>query len=108
MSAIISAPVKWVESVSALRLPRKADRRLQKLMDRHNDGQLSAQEREELESLVDLSEKLSLVRTKRFASWGRLPDEAPDCAGDASRRPRRRALRVLPDASIASRGHVSP
>jgi hypothetical protein len=73
MSAVISAPIKWVESVSDLRLPQKADRRLQKLMDRHNEGQLSAQEREELESLVDLSEKLSLVRAEAFRLLGQSP-----------------------------------
>lgn len=73
MPVMVSAPVKWVESVSALRLPQKADRRLQKLMDRHNEGQLSPQEREELESLVDLSEKLSLVRAEALRLLGQSP-----------------------------------
>jgi hypothetical protein len=72
MSSVISAPAKWVESVSTLRLPQKADRRLRKLMDRNNEGQLTPQEREELESLVDLSEKLSLVRAEALRLLGRV------------------------------------
>ena len=74
MSSVISAPVKWVESVSALRLPRKADRRLRQLMDRNNEGELSPQEREELESLVDLSERLSLVRAEALRLLGQSPE----------------------------------
>ena len=38
MSAVIAAPVDWIESVGDLRLPAKADRRLQDLMDRNNEG----------------------------------------------------------------------
>jgi hypothetical protein len=73
MPSVISAPVTWVESVSALRLPRKADRRLRTLMDRNNEGKLSPQEREELESLVDLTERLSLVRAEALRLLGRTP-----------------------------------
>jgi hypothetical protein len=73
MPSVISAPVTWVESVSTLRLPRKTDRRLRTLMDRNNEGQLTVAEREELESLVDLSERLSLVRAEALRLLGRPP-----------------------------------
>lgn len=60
--ATVSVPVAWIESVSALKLPPKADQRLQELMDRNNEGQLDEGERSALDALVELSEELSLVR----------------------------------------------
>jgi hypothetical protein len=50
----IAAPVDWVEAVGNLRFPSKADRRLQELMDRNNEGLLQESEREELDALVSL------------------------------------------------------
>lgn len=73
MAAVISAPVDWVESVGSLKLPPRADRRLQELMDRNNEGELSAAEHAELETLVELSESLSLVRAKAMHLLGRKP-----------------------------------
>jgi hypothetical protein len=46
MSAVIEAPVEMVEAVADLRLPPKADRRLQELMDRNTNGALTPEERE--------------------------------------------------------------
>ncbi len=43
MDTVVPAPVDWVESVSQPRLPAKADRRLQDLMDRNNEGTLTAE-----------------------------------------------------------------
>jgi hypothetical protein len=70
---VIPAPADWVKSVSELKLPAKADRRLQELMDRNNDGRLDSQERAELESLVEVSESLSLVRARALHLLGRKP-----------------------------------
>jgi hypothetical protein len=70
---LISAPVDWVEAVSELRLPAKTDRRMQELMDLNNEGRLGAQERAELESLVEVSESLSLVRARALHLLGRDP-----------------------------------
>ena len=70
---LISAPLDWVELVSELRLPSRSDRRLQQLMDRNNDGLLTEGEREELASLVEVSETLSLVRAKALHLLGRAP-----------------------------------
>lgn len=40
MSATIAAPLNWVEAVGSLHFPTKADRGLQELMDRNNEGLL--------------------------------------------------------------------
>ena len=70
---VISAPLDWVEFVSDFRLPPKTDRRLQDLMDRNTEGQLSPEETADLESLVELSQKLSLARAEALHLLGRDP-----------------------------------
>lgn len=73
MSVVVSAPVDWVEAVSELRLPAKADRQLQELMDRNTEGLLTERERSEMEALVEVSEQLSLVRAEALRLLGRKP-----------------------------------
>ena len=73
MSATIPAPAEWVATIGDLRLPSKTDLRLQQLMDRNNEGELSSLELEELEALVELSERLSLVRAEALQLLGREP-----------------------------------
>jgi hypothetical protein len=73
MNSTIPAPTEWIATIGDLRLPLKADVRLQQLMDRNNEGQLSPPEREELEALVELSERLSLVRAEALQLLGRQP-----------------------------------
>ena len=73
MSSTIEAPLEWVEAIGSLRLPPKADRRLQELMDRNNEGLLTEDDRADLESLVELSERLSLVRARAVLLLGRRP-----------------------------------
>ena len=70
----IDAPIDWVQTVGDLRLPPKTDQRLQDLMDRNNDGLLTESERTDLESLVELSERLSLVRAEALHLLGRKPE----------------------------------
>jgi hypothetical protein len=70
---VIPAPSDWVESVSRLKLPPRADRRLQELMDLNNEGRLSEAERADLEALVEMSEELALVRAEAFRLLGRKP-----------------------------------
>jgi hypothetical protein len=74
MSATIDAPLEWVETVGRLRLPDKSDARLQALMDRNTEGLISTEELAELESLVELSERLSLVRAEALLLLGRQPE----------------------------------
>jgi hypothetical protein len=73
MATTIDAPLQWVESITMLRLPEHADRRLQELMDRNNEGLLTEQEKADLEALVELSERLSLVRAEALHLLGRKP-----------------------------------
>ena len=73
MGATITAPVEWVEAVGNLQFPAKADHRLQELMDRNNEGVLLESERGELEALVELSERLSLVRAEALQILGKQP-----------------------------------
>ena len=73
MAATVSAPFEWVESLSELRLPPSANTRLQQLMDRNTEGLLTDAEHAELETLVDLSEQLALVRATALHLLGRKP-----------------------------------
>jgi len=73
VGATITAPIEWVEAVGNLHLPAKADHRLQELMDRNNEGVLLESERGELEALVELSERLSLVRAEALQILGKQP-----------------------------------
>lgn len=73
MNPTIAAPLDWVEAVGNLHLPSKADRRLQELMDRNTEGLLEPVERDELEALVELSERLSLVRGEALQILGKRP-----------------------------------
>lgn len=70
---VVSVPQDLVEAVASFRLPQKADERLQNLMDRNTNGQLTAAEREELESLAEWSESVSLLRARALQSLGRGP-----------------------------------
>ena len=74
MNSVIAAPVDWIESVGDLRLPAKTDHRLQDLMDRNTEGLLNPVEREELEALAELSERLSLVRAEAWQILGKQPE----------------------------------
>jgi hypothetical protein len=73
MATVVQAPLEMVEAVASLRLPPRADQRLQVLMDRNTNGALTPTEREELETLVELSETLALVRAKALHLLGRKP-----------------------------------
>jgi hypothetical protein len=73
MPAVVEAPLEMVEAVAALRLPRKADERLQALMDRNTEGVLRPEEVEELQAWVELSESIALVRADALQVLGRKP-----------------------------------
>jgi hypothetical protein len=73
MTTVVEAPLTMVEAVAALRLPPRADQRLQVLMDRNTDGVLRSEEKEELEALVELSETIALVRAQALHVLGRKP-----------------------------------
>lgn len=69
----IRVPRDLVEQVAAWAFPASTDSRLQSLMDRNNDGILTPVERQELESLVAVSESMSLLRARALKALGRRP-----------------------------------
>jgi hypothetical protein len=69
----VQAPLELVEAIADLRLPPKTNQRLQELMDRNTNGLLTEAEREDLEALVDISERISLVRSQALHLLGRKP-----------------------------------
>lgn len=73
MVATLQAPVELVEAVAGMRFPARTDTRLRGLMDRNTDGTLTPAERDELESLVELSETIALVRAQALRLLGRSP-----------------------------------
>ena len=70
---MLETPRELIEAFAAVRFPARTDARMTWLMDRHSQGQLQPMEREELESLVELSEDLSLLRAKALHLLGRQP-----------------------------------
>ena len=106
MSTTIDAPLEWVETVSSLRLPPKADQRLQELMDRNNEGLLTEAERADLESLVELSERLSLVRAEALHLLGADPNDLLERDWTGGGAARCRTMRILPHASVFAGGYV--
>lgn len=73
METTVNAPLDWVERITMLKLPEHADQRLQNLMDRNNEGELSDQERADLAALAEMSEQLSLIRAEALNLLGRKP-----------------------------------
>jgi hypothetical protein len=73
MSAMYDTPGELLEAMAALRFPPRTEARLRHLMDQNNEGLLTEQEREELESLVELNQELSLVRAGALRVLGRRP-----------------------------------
>lgn len=65
--------VSFVDDLTDIRFSPAMNARVQHLMDLNNDGKLSAAEREELESLVDWSEQISLVRARALQFMGKKP-----------------------------------
>ncbi len=73
MSTTVEAPRTMVEAVANLRFPPRTDHRLRDLMDRNNNGCLMPTERGELNSLVELSETMALLRAEALLALGRSP-----------------------------------
>lgn len=69
----VEAPLELMEALASLRFPPKTDAILQGLTDRNTEGTLSEREREALEGLVELSEKMALVRAEALRVLGRKP-----------------------------------
>ena len=68
------SPTAVLEEVADLSFPPETEARMTWLMDRNTDGLLTDSERADLESLVELSESLSLVRAEAIHLLGRKPE----------------------------------
>lgn len=65
MGQAVTVQIEMPDELEGLRLPAAVDRRLQDLLDRQDRGEtLTDGEREEAEALVDLAERLSLLRLR--------------------------------------------
>jgi hypothetical protein len=73
VTAAVEVPLAWVESLAELRLPPTADARVQRLMDRNTNGELSPAERDELEAWAELSETMAMYRVQALRLLGRRP-----------------------------------
>jgi hypothetical protein len=73
MPAVVEAPLSLVEKLAEVRFPAKADARLQRLMDRNSQGTLTAEEKDELAGLAELSVTMSLFRAQALRLLGRQP-----------------------------------
>ncbi len=62
MSRTVEIPLELLEEVAHLEFPPTAQQTLARLMDKNNEGKLSEEERKELQALVDLNERVSLVK----------------------------------------------
>jgi hypothetical protein len=73
MAAILSARTReqLLEVLADFRLPASADAHLQRLMDRNNDGQLSSDERDGLNALVELGSLFGLLQAQSMSLLGR-------------------------------------
>lgn len=62
--ATITVPLRLIEALAAIKFPPRTDRRMQVLMDLNNDGALTPEQYDELESLVELNESVSLLKAQ--------------------------------------------
>jgi hypothetical protein len=59
---LIQTPREYILELADLEMPPSTQARLQALMDLNNEGELSEEERADLRALVDLSERIALIR----------------------------------------------
>ena len=73
MTATIEAPIQLVQAIAYLRFPPKTDHQMQLLMDANTNGTITPSERCQLESFVELSESLALLRCEALRLLGEQP-----------------------------------
>lgn len=64
MVQTIEIPIQFLEEMANFQLPGSTQERLDWLMDKNNEGLLEEDERQELWALVDLNERVSLLKGK--------------------------------------------
>lgn len=64
MANTIEIPTQFLEEMANFEFPTSAQERLKQLMDKNNEGLLTELERAELSSLVELNEKVTLLKSQ--------------------------------------------
>lgn len=62
MSRTVEIPLDLLEEFAQLEFPLSTQEALSRLMDKNNEGQLTPEEREELKALVELNERVSVLK----------------------------------------------
>lgn len=71
MPKTVEAPADFLEELANFLLPESTQRRLESLMDRNTEGALGPDEAEELNALVEMSERISLLKGRALLILGR-------------------------------------
>lgn len=64
MAQTIEIPIQFLEEMANFQFPGSTQERLDCLMDKNNEGLLEEDERQELWALVDINERVSLLKGK--------------------------------------------
>lgn len=64
MGPTIETPVDFLEEMANFAFPSSTQEKLDDLMDKNNDGKLTDSEKNELKALVELNERVSLVKAR--------------------------------------------
>ncbi len=64
MASTIEIPTKFLKEMADFQFPPSAQERLNQLMDKNNEGELNEPERAELSSLVELNERVTLLKSQ--------------------------------------------
>ena len=62
MGQTVEIPIQLHEEMASFQFPVSTQERLDRLMDKNNEGLLEKNEGEELQGLVDLNERVSLLK----------------------------------------------
>jgi hypothetical protein len=62
MSRTVEIPLDLLEEFAQLELPLSTQEALSRLMDKNSEGQLTPEERGELQALVELNERVSVLK----------------------------------------------
>lgn len=62
MPQTIQAPFEYIEELAHLEFPSSTRGKLRNLMDRNSEGTITQEEKRDLRALVELSERLALIR----------------------------------------------
>jgi hypothetical protein len=74
MPETIEAPLDFVQELAAFQFPASTQERLDRLMERNAEGVIEPAEREELKALVELNERLSILKGRALLLLGRTSD----------------------------------